>query len=136
MSKTKHYNSLEGRILQSYGDKGMSEMKDYEEALKNLVDINYNGEDAQDIMEQSEKCLQELVEKETPLLPRVSINYKDGKLEYARANCKKCGAMLYQTCGLYPLKEALDGERPYCQHCGQKQSAEFSTNENDYNCGV
>jgi len=74
-------------------------------------------------------------EKTFPLLPVVSISYKDGKLEYARANCRKCGAMIYQTVGLRALQTVLSGEIRYCQHCGQRQDHNFSINKDDYNCG-
>lgn len=75
--------------------------------------------------------LDRLQKKETPMKPKVSIVYdNDGK--HARANCSVCGAMVYQTCGLYPLKVALGGERPYCQHCGQHLSDDIDMNENHY----
>ena len=75
--------------------------------------------------------LERLQKKEIPMKPKVSIVYdNDGK--HARANCSVCGAMVYQTCDLYPLKLALGGERPYCQHCGQHLSDDIDTNENHY----
>ena len=75
--------------------------------------------------------LETLRKKDTPLEPLVSIVYENNKKQI-RANCKICGAMIYQTCDLLPLKEALNGERPYCQHCGQRQSADINLNENHY----
>jgi hypothetical protein len=83
-----------------------------------------------------EKELAELKEKQIKVLPKVSIHYEHSELKYARANCPVCGAMVYQTCGLLPLQVAISGERPYCQHCGQHLSSNFSINENDYNVGI
>jgi hypothetical protein len=86
------------------------------------------------LIEQAITELEHLQKKEVAMKPRVSIVYdNDGK--HARANCSVCGAMVYQTCGLYPLKVALGGERPYCQHCGQNLSDDIDLDENHYcNC--
>ena len=63
--------------------------------------------------------------------PIVSMHYENGEPVW-RANCPKCGAMVFETCGSLPLKEVLEMERPYCQHCGTHLSAKFEMNEARY----
>lgn len=77
------------------------------------------------------KELETLRKKEIPMKPLVSIVYESDNKQ-VRANCKACGAMVYQTCDLLPLKVAIGGERPYCQHCGQHLSDDIDLNENHY----
>ena len=77
------------------------------------------------------KELEKLRAKEAPMKPIVSIIYENSTKE-VRANCPKCGAMVYQTCSLYALKEVLDGEKPYCQHCGQHLSDDIELDEDKY----
>lgn len=73
-------------------------MNKYEEALNELVDINYNGEDAQDIMEQARDILQELIERATP---------------------KKLNSIdVYVKCPNCSNDEIRDIDN-YCPNCGQ-----------------
>jgi transcription elongation factor Elf1 len=51
------------------------------------------------------------------------------------ANCPKCGALVYSTCSPSMIKEVLEVERSYCQHCGLKLDvSKIDTNEEHYNC--